>query len=202
MVNSSILMLRQNKFLTHWPLEEIRKAKPKDFRLQYFRKGTIITGSRDSMRKLAFVKKGSCNIYRQVVKRKKAAVFIPRAATRATRHTSKCFFESEKEISKAPVFVDEKRLEPGDFFGIDLHFGIGRRGLFFKRFDEIDQNVTLISNGAEVMIFSASFFRAHLNEACNAVLTLDLETRPDRNYEKQLQEKHNWTEYKRSVVAF
>ena len=57
MVNSSILMLRQNKFLTHWPLEEIRKAKPKDFRLQYFRKGTIITSSRDSMRKLAFVKK-------------------------------------------------------------------------------------------------------------------------------------------------
>ena len=57
MVNSSILMLRQNKFLSHWPLEEIRKAKPKDFRLQYFRKGTIITSSRDSIRKLAFVKK-------------------------------------------------------------------------------------------------------------------------------------------------
>ena len=151
MVNSSILMLRQNKFLSHWPLEEIRKAKPKDFRLQYFRKGTIITSSRDSIRKLAFVKKvnyltiiynyfvfdliwfqGSCNIYRQVVKQKKAAVFIPRAAARATRHTSKCFFESKNEVSKDPVFVDEKRLEPGDFFGIDLHFGIGRRGLFFK----------------------------------------------------------------------
>ena len=102
MVNSSILMLRQNKFLSHWPLEEIRKAKPKDFRLQYFRKGTIITSSRDSIRKLAFVKKvnHAFNLYRQHRPKMDASIFDS-----ALSHTGRSE-SSEKEEKIACPLLD------------------------------------------------------------------------------------------------
>ena len=68
MVNSCIEILKKNQYLRYWPLEEIRDANPRDFRLQYFRKGTIITSGIDDMRKLIFIKHGSCQVFRQVKK--------------------------------------------------------------------------------------------------------------------------------------
>ena len=85
MVNASIKILQKNIFLKHWPLgnvcviyaikckpiytrvkEKIKDAKAKDFRLQYFRKGTLITSGQDALRKLIFVKNGSCQVIRKM----------------------------------------------------------------------------------------------------------------------------------------
>ena len=49
------------------------------------------------------------------------------------------------------------------------------KGIVYKDWNELDPDVALISNGAEVIIFSAPFYRKHLNEQCRAVLTLNLE---------------------------
>ena len=46
--------------------EKIKDAKAKDFRLQYFRKGTLITSGQDALRKLIFVKNGSCQVIRKM----------------------------------------------------------------------------------------------------------------------------------------
>ena len=46
--------------------EKIKDANARDFRLQYFRKGTLITSGSDPLRKLIFVKNGSCQVIRKV----------------------------------------------------------------------------------------------------------------------------------------
>ena len=46
--------------------DKIKDAKAKDFRLQYFRKGTLITSGQDPLRKLIFVKNGSCQVMRKM----------------------------------------------------------------------------------------------------------------------------------------
>ena len=46
----------------------------------------------------------------------------------------------------------------------------------FSDHENVDTNVFVVSNGAEVIIISAPFYRDNMNEKCSAVLTLKLET--------------------------
>ena len=135
MVSSCIKMLARNEFLRYWPLEEIRNAHSRDFRLQYFRKGTIITSGADEIRKLIFIKNGSCQVLRRVVKRQAfcANPNITQSKNLLTERyrsvsSANSFFRSKPQV----VFVHEKRLDVGDMFGIECHFDVGHKGLYFR----------------------------------------------------------------------
>jgi hypothetical protein len=49
------------------------------------------------------------------------------------------------------------------------------KGIVYKDWQELDPDIALVSNGAEVIVIAAPFYRKHLNEQCRAVLTLNLE---------------------------
>ena len=58
----------------------------------------------------------------------------------------------------------------------------------------------VISSGAEVIIISAPFYRDNMNEKCNAVLTLKLESILKHDFVNEMRIKNNWDIYKHQAV--
>ncbi|CAG5097276.1 Oidioi.mRNA.OKI2018_I69.XSR.g15006.t1.cds [Oikopleura dioica] len=178
-VKAAMKLLQKNPFLRYWPLDRIKGASTSDFRLQYFRKGTVITTGNAAQRELIFVKLGSC----QVVRR--------------------CQYSRVMSAGSNPyeTWIEERRLDSGDMFGFECQFDVRFKGIVYKDWNELDPDVALISNGAEVIIFSAPFYRKHLNEQCRAVLTLNLEQKqPKNNLVYLLNRRDCWENYKTSVT--
>ena len=65
----------------------------------------------------------------------------------------------------------------------------------------MDPNVYVVSNGAEVIIISAPFYRDNMNEKCSAVLTLKLESILKHDYVNEMRIKNNWDVFKHQAVV-
>jgi len=152
MVNASIKILQKNIFLRYWPLEKIKDANARDFRLQYFRKGTLITSGSDPLRKLIFVKNGSCQVIRKVDQTRDRRTGIVQTTQFHRRNVSPTCLPPE--ISKT-VFLREKRLDTGDIYGLEMHFSLENTGrLKYMDHETVDKDLYVVSNGAEVIIIS------------------------------------------------
>ena len=62
----------------------------------------------------------------------------------------------------------------------------------FSDHEKVDPNVYVVSNGAEVIIISAPFYRDNMNEKCSAVLTLKLESILKHDYVNEMRIKNNY----------